>query len=746
MSQHTQPKRPGVIQRARIAYQVFREGFPTRRLPASGNRQQTVYAWPAWREGQPQWQIVDYATYVNEGYNLNALIYSALAYKGRAASLPNLRAFSGDRDNPTPLPADHPLNQLLTRPNPHQSGKEFVQLQTIYQNVAGNAYTVLIRPRGGGLPTKMYPVRPDRVYIIPAAGGIQGYYYVPEGKSPKDGVPVLPEDMMHTKFPNPGDPLDGIGYGMSPLSPGARSADVDNKVTEFLKQFFDSGTMINTYITYDVPMDPDDMSAARERFKEIYGGSENWIEPAVFDQGGKVSRFGMTFDEMGFGEIDERNESRILMPFGVAPILLGTRIGLMRSTYANYNEARRAFWEDVMVPEMELLLLEYQYHLRGDDGAFVGVDYSSVPALRRNIPELVQAWRGLVEMGVPKNTASKVTDLPLGDLPDGDVVYMPFNMVPVGSPPPADAANTGADTAQMPEAEEDAEKRRLPATTTKAGYTPAQKRAHYKAIDRIAQSWEGRFAEAARQALEADRREMLALLTEAKSAAYLRKGTVDWSGYDITVTNYLKESDTWQATFAPLVQGVVTDQAARWAATLGQPSTDVQNLFARDWFNSYVMQFAQEVNETTRLNLSSMAAQAQAEGWSIPTMQKHLETLFQQYMNGDKTAEDFEWFAERMPAYRRELIARDQTLRASNAGTNELFKEWGVPQQEWLTTFDGRQRDTHAAMSGQTVAVGQPFTLPSGAQLMFPGDGSMGASLADIIQCRCVALPVVEGV
>lgn len=736
--------KPGVRERAKIALNVFRHGFPRQALPSAGKKQ-GVFAWPAWREGQPQWQITDFDSYVNEGFNLNSLIYSALMYKARAAALPNLRAYSGDVDNPTPLPADHPLSKLLTRPNTFQSGKEFIQLQTIYKHLGGSAYTLLIRPRGGGLPTKMLPLRPDRVFIIPAAGGIMGYYYVPEGKSARDGTPVLPEDMIHLRFPNPGDPLEGMGQGLSPLSAGARSADVDNRVTNFLKKFFDSGTMINTYITFNAVMDPDDMNTVRERFTEIYGGSDNWTEPGVFDQQGEVKRFGMTFDEMGFGELDERNESRTMMVFGVPPILVSSRFGLKHGTYSNWEEARRGFWEDVMVPELETDLLEWQYYLRGDDGAFVGLDYSSVPALRRNVPELATAFSTLVGSGVPKHTAARITDLPIGELPDGDVSYMPLGLYPVGGAAPA-AAQTPD---EMPEAEEDADredagKRQLPALASKAGYTAAQKERHYKAIDRIAQSWEGRFAAAARRALEADRRELLALLTEAKSAAYLKKGTVDWPAYEIAVTSYLQESDNWQAEFTPPLQGVVTDQMNRWAETLAQ--TAVQNLFARDWFNNYLMTFAQEVSETTRRDIAAMAAQAQADGWSVPTMQKHLETLFQQYMDGGLSPEDFEWFSERMPAYRRELIARDQTLRASNAGTNELFQAWGVPRQEWLTTLDGRQRDTHASMNGQTVAVGQPFTLPSGAQLVYPGDGSMGAALADIIQCRCVALPVVEDV
>lgn len=728
--------KPPVLQRLRLALDVYRYGFK-RRSPAQP--QNGVFIWPAWREGQPQWQIVDYGSYVNEGFNLNTLIYSAIAYKARAISLAKLRAYEGDIDSPTPLPMNHPLSKLAARPNRHQSGREFQALQTVYLNISGNAYTLLERDGRGNI-VAMWPVRPDRVTIVPAAGSIMGYYYVPEGRAAKDGVPVLPDDMMHVKLPNPGDPLDGLGYGLSPLSAAARSADVDNMVTDFLNKFFKSGTMINTYITYNVPMDPDVMADVRERFQEIYGGYESWVKPGVFDNAGQVSRFGMTFDEMGFDKLDERNESRVLGPLGVPPVLIGSRIGMLHSSYANYEEARRAFWEDTMVPETELHADEYLYHLRTDDGGFVAFDYAGVPALRRNIPELVQAWRGLVEMGIPKREAARIVDLPLGELPDGDVVYMPLNMLPVTR-----ADTQPPDAADMPDAQDDAGKLLPPLATRKDDANAARKAAQYKAVDRIAVSWEARFATAAREAFEIDRREALALLTQAKNAAYTGKKMVDWGSYSEDVTVYLDGSENWQDAFSPMFQGVMTAQMNQWAEILGQPPLAVQNLYAGEWFSRYTMVFAQEVSDTTKRDIARLAAQAQAEGWSIPTMQKRLELLFRQYMDGDVPAEDFEWLQDRMPAYRRELIARDQTLRASNAGTHELFKEWGIQQQEWLTAMDGRQRDSHAAMNGQTVPVGQPFTLPSGAQLMYPGDGSMGASLADIIQCRCVAIPLVQG-
>lgn len=407
-------------------------------------------AWPAWRDGKPEWQIVDLQSYVNEGFNLNSLIYSAIMYKARAARAAPLRAYTGNMDKPTPVPPNDPLALLLARPNQYQSGPEFHSLAQVYLNLAGNCYVYLDKTRGKGV-TAMYLLRPDRMFIVPEGNGIKGYLYAPEGKSALNGaIPFLPESVIHIKLPNPGDPLEGLGYGLSPISPLAKSADVDNRVTEFLNDFFKRGAMVNVALKFKMPLDDIQIARIRERWHEVYGGSNNWTEVGIFDEDGEAQRLGMDFEEMGFETIDERNESRILGPFGVPPILIGTRTGLMRSTYSNYEEARKAFWEDTFVPELNLMEAEYQHALNRTD-IFVQFDYSEVPALQANIGEQVDAASKLWAMGVPVNQALDAVGLPIGQVPGGDVGYLPMNLVPVlgGLPAPLPGAGEPDDSALL---------------------------------------------------------------------------------------------------------------------------------------------------------------------------------------------------------------------------------------------------------------------------------------------------------
>lgn len=63
--------------------------------------------------------------------------------------------------------------------------------------------------------------------------------------------------------------------------------------------------------------------------------------------------------------------------------------------------------------------------------------------------------------------------------------------------------------------------------------------------------------------------------------------------------------------------------------------------------------------------------------------------------------------------------------------------ELGADEKSWVTMGDGKVRDSHAEANGQKRKIDEPFTV-GGYSLMHPGDTSMGASLSEVINCRCV--------
>lgn len=100
--------------------------------------------------------------------------------------------------------------------------------------------------------------------------------------------------------------------------------------------------------------------------------------------------------------------------------------------------------------------------------------------------------------------------------------------------------------------------------------------------------------------------------------------------------------------------------------------------------------------------------------------------------------------------YRGESIARTETQQAINRGENNAHAQAiaeGILDQkqvtkEWDDVGDGRVRTTHRILGekyGKDNGIGfnEPFISPSGAQMMYPGDQSLGALAAEVILCRC---------
>lgn len=116
-------------------------------------------------------------------------------------------------------------------------------------------------------------------------------------------------------------------------------------------------------------------------------------------------------------------------------------------------------------------------------------------------------------------------------------------------------------------------------------------------------------------------------------------------------------------------------------------------------------------------------------------------------VNAADTAKIIRHLRDRNLKFRADLIAENETITALRAGRHEGYRqmlESGAVDEEqiertWDATGDARTRLSHMALEGQKVTgLSQPFISPlTGAMMMFPGDGSLGAPASETIRCRC---------
>lgn len=219
------------------------------------------------------------------------------------------------------------------------------------------------------------------------------------------------------------------------------------------------------------------------------------------------------------------------------------------------------------------------------------------------------------------------------------------------------------------------------------------------------------------------------------------RGSINWDAVLTAITAYFAGDaiSNWQRQFSVPMYDLMSDMIKMLDKEL-EWQTPITDILTGQWFTEHTIKFAQPINATSELAIRQLIEQGIMDGWSIPTTQKHLKTLFEQWMGGSLTPDMFEWLNARMPEFRRELIARTETIKAANATSYKLYGYWGVEQHEWLSTMDDRVRDAHAAANGQIVQVGMPFKV-GGESLLYPGDPA--GSAGNVINCRCTTIPVV---
>ncbi|MDD4616821.1 MAG: phage portal protein [Alphaproteobacteria bacterium] len=305
----------------------------------------------AWTHtGQPQWTPRRMSSLAEEGFRKNVVAYRCvMQIASAAASVPWLLYGTDGRE----LDA-HPLLDLLSRPNPLQDGVTF--LETIYANlqIFGNAYIEAIRADERSAPAELYALRPDRMKVIPGATGFpQGYQYNVNGQTTTWAADPLTgrSNILHIKQFNPLDDW----YGLSPMEAALQSIDQHNASGAWNQALLNQGARPSGALVY-APKDglpasltDDQLQRLREEVNSLYIGDRNAGRPLILEGGLDWREMSLSPKEMDW--LSGRNNAArdIALAFGVPAQLIGIPDA---QTYANFEQARLAFYEETVLPQL----------------------------------------------------------------------------------------------------------------------------------------------------------------------------------------------------------------------------------------------------------------------------------------------------------------------------------------------------------------------------------------------------------
>ena len=292
--------------------------------------------------GMASYPDVNYENFANEGYSKNEIVHACIRELATSAAAPRYYVSAPTSDGGATTVERGLLYDLVTKPNPYNDWYAFIEKLITFLMVAGNAYVIKERSRGDSV-TALYLLRPDRVTIVAGDYGAESYVYTVGNKE----YGIEARDMCHLALPNPAGDL----YGLSPLQVAARTVNLDLNMTDFAKVYFQNAGVPSGLLKLKKRLSSqEEASIIRSRWRSQFGGVNNFHRVAILDEDAEYQPMSNSPKDMELAGLHNLTESRICAVFGVPPILIGANVGLQRSTFSNYREARLAFHSETLEP------------------------------------------------------------------------------------------------------------------------------------------------------------------------------------------------------------------------------------------------------------------------------------------------------------------------------------------------------------------------------------------------------------
>lgn len=236
---------------------------------------------------------------------------------------------------------NHGFLDVWNQPNDFMTGRYFREATQQHLDLVGECCIVLNIV--GGLVIEMWPVRPDRLHPVKhPTKFLTGWIYVgPDGEE----VPLLREQVVQIKLPNPSDPYRGMG----PVQAILNDIDAARYSAEWNKNFFINGAQPGGIITVDYRMEDNEWKRFVRRWREQHQGVANAHRVAVLENAKwQDTKFSMS--DMQFVELRNLPRELIREAFAFPKPMLGTVDDVNR---ANSDAAKEIMAENHTVPRLE---------------------------------------------------------------------------------------------------------------------------------------------------------------------------------------------------------------------------------------------------------------------------------------------------------------------------------------------------------------------------------------------------------
>ena len=607
------------------------------------------------------------------------------------------------------------------RPALGMSYEEFLDATAGWLKLSGEFFWIFddtYLARGNGPRGQFVVAAPDRMRHVVTGGVLQGWVYTDDAGRQ---IPLLQEQVIHAKRWNPTNPYRGLGE----IEAARLAAETDLLAGRYVRDTYanqgDGGDYISAKNGTLTDEQRDQVTAAlrAKRQAKLRGD----FRPLFFSSDIEVKAPTITPPDLAFVANRLQTRHEVFIAFGVPPGMADVQASYSIGSASDYFRLIHGASMPVgntIAGAMEALLLR-----QTGKAVRAYFDFDEHPTMQQVRGERIDAAAKLWAMGMPMQEINGYLDMGLNEYEGWDTGYLPFSVQPVGAPLEAQVPEPGAPAEPL---DDPVAQMRL----TFKSKAPAPQPADCPCCG--------------------DHAEMQALAIRQPGSSW----AAHWRARQATIRMYA-------ARFNKALMSARADVVSR--VTKGAKSVAADFIFdLEEWEQMLQVEFAkagQVAMETAGRQL--LAEIGRDDAWTMPPAKalaylKSRENFFTNIADevhtqilgsreeGFKSGDTTDELAARIRAeftgitrQRSLRIAMTETSAAYGAARQEALEQSGIEYKEWLTSGNENVRPSHRAAQGQIVEVSQPFIV-GGASIMHPGDGSLGAPPAEIINCHCVAL------
>jgi HK97 family phage portal protein len=662
---------------------------------------------------------------LEDPYTNVSLVYTCISTTARAiAQVPLMVVEYDKRGNPIPVDHNHPWQKLLDRPNYMMNRTAFVEAVLSYWLLDGNCCIIPFPPGYGETPQSMWPVRWKYMEYTTdeRTGHVKKWIYAPNNNLK---VELKPEDVLHLRFWNPNDPIEGL----APSRAGSLPILSLQRAQNYNFQFFENGAVASGILHTDKQLSRNTFERTKAQVNEEYGVKQQQAHKImVLEQGLKWAATGVTHRDMEFPALHHLNAEEILQIYGMKKSIISITADL---NFATAQSERKEWWHGTCLPLMNFIEETLAFGFFGTRGIDLDIlfDISSIAALHEAFADKVKTADVLLRLGFTRNEVNKRLELGFPNVKWGDAAYMPVNMMPVndagkalipsdGEPNPNNPANpqnpnepgqnNPPDEPKPPKEGDDKPKPKPKPSKSVRSETLEE---YYNNLWISSMHQLNPVEEKVKSKVE---RVFFEMRRNVLSRLNGRVDNIEAHNFDaekMAISRYLSAL----LTEAVKVGLTTFDQQydPKEGVTYDQDPIVVNYLVGRDILLRNIIENAKK---------SLVEKLRDVEKDNPHKLEEAAKGVFNQLTSRAKT------------------IARTETMNAFNFARNERISRSNYAQKEW---YSHNHSERHEPMDGKRVGVQESWLLPDGTWVKFPGDMSGGAS--NTVNCQCMEFIVVGG-